>query len=54
MNALVETIEFKDIRDKVQLYIRIKTEKGLVLINVGAKTFENTKQLFTDKTKKNA
>lgn len=43
----VETIEFKDVRGKQLLYLKITSNGKEVLINVGQKTFDSVKELET-------
>lgn len=45
----VETIEFKDVRGKELLYLKITSNQKEVLINVGKKTFDSVKELETPK-----
>lgn len=45
MKAEVTPIKHTDVRGKELLYLKIKTEEGEVLINIGEKTYESIKRL---------
>lgn len=49
MNANVEAIKHADVRGKLLTYLRIKTEKGECLINIGDKTFNQIKAITQSK-----
>lgn len=44
-NAKVEAIRHKDVLGKEQLYLKISTEKGDYVINVGKTTIERVEEL---------
>lgn len=52
MNAQVESFKHIDVRGKELLYLRIKTNKGEALINIGAKTHEHITKITKEEEAK--
>lgn len=47
-NAVVTPLEWKDVRGKEQLYLKIEHNQNTVLINIGRKTFDSVRELLTE------
>lgn len=47
-NAVVTPLEWKDVREKEQLYLKIEHNQNTVLINIGRKTFDSVRELLTE------
>lgn len=45
MNATVEAFEHANVMGKKQKYIRIKNEKGELLMNIGESSFKKAKEM---------
>ena len=53
-NTTVTPIRHKDVYGKELLYIKIETENGTTVINVGEKTLIKVEELITEKKEKAA
>lgn len=50
-NAKLTAIKHADVYGKELLYLKIETEKGTQMVNIGQKTFEAVQKLTTNEEK---
>lgn len=46
-NAKITAIKHADVYGKILMYLKIETEKGTQMVNIGEKTFERVEELTT-------